>query len=124
MYLRFNFIVNKVKYNSTILLDYLKFFCTTLIALILIFNGKDMYSTDSFAPVGRFEPLKSIPEDKETDTPIDFPIVVQYPNKIDLVNENNISLSDGKNYYGVKAFISGNMLTLLTASPWILQQIK
>ncbi|WP_052085707.1 cell wall-binding repeat-containing protein [Clostridium sp. HMP27] len=76
------------------------------------FTGKDMYSIDPFASVSRFEALRSMPENNEKDNPIDFPIVIQYQDKINLVNEKNISISDGKNYYKVKASVSGNMLII------------
>ncbi|WP_186429183.1 cell wall-binding repeat-containing protein [Clostridium sp. BSD9I1] len=77
-----------------------------------LFNGKDMYSIDPLAPVGKIQSVKSMPENKEKDTPIDFPIVIQYPEKISLANENNISISDGKKHYSVKAFVSENMLII------------
>lgn len=77
-----------------------------------LFNGKDMYSIDPLAPVGKLEALISLPEDKTKEAPIDFPIVVKYPEKISLANENNISISDGKKYYDIKAFVNENMLII------------
>lgn len=76
------------------------------------FIRNNMYSMDPSAPIGKLEPLRSMPADKETDNPIDFPIVIQYPDKIELINEKNILLSDDKKYYAIKATISGNMLVI------------
>lgn len=76
------------------------------------FNGKNMYSLDPSVPIGRFETPISIPQDKGEGIPVDFPIIIKYNSKIDLVNENNIAISDGKSNYGIKALISGDMLVI------------
>lgn len=76
------------------------------------FNGKDMYSLDPSAPIGKLETPVAVPANGEKEIPTDFPIIIKYGSKIDLVNENNILISDGKSNYGVKALISGDMLII------------
>lgn len=76
------------------------------------FNGKDMYSLDLSAPIGKLETPVSVPANGEKEIPTDFPIIIKYDSKIDLVNENNIVISDGKSNYGVKALISDDILII------------
>ncbi|KZL89629.1 cell wall-binding repeat-containing protein [Clostridium magnum] len=76
------------------------------------FNGKDMYSLDLSAPIGKLETPVSVPANGEKEIPTDFPIIIKYGSEIDLVNENNIVISDGKSNYGVKALISDDMLII------------
>lgn len=76
------------------------------------FIRNNMYSMDPSAPIGRLEPLRTMPTNNEKENPVDFPIVIQYPDTIELINEKNILLSDDKKYYAVKATTSGNMLVI------------
>lgn len=77
-----------------------------------LFNEKNMYSMDPLTAEGTLEVLRSMPSGEGEDTPIDFPLVVQFSDKIALVNQDNISITDGKNYYGTEAFISEDMLVI------------
>lgn len=61
------------------------------------FNGKDMYSLDPTVPIERLLKLAAAPEDKQDESPIDFPIIIKYNDKIGLIDKNNIKISDGKN---------------------------
>ncbi|MBE6066990.1 MAG: hypothetical protein E7211_04690 [Clostridium lundense] len=77
-----------------------------------LFNEKDMYSMDPLTAEGTLEVLRSMPSGEGEDTPIDLPLVVQFSDKIALVNQDNISITDGKDYYGTDAFISEDMLVI------------